>query len=169
MNGSTENALAPFHDKAADMAADTAADMAENRDADIDAGIDAEILDGISRLITARDPPLDAVVGRFRFALAARGGATGRTVTFESGTLSILFRISPAEYDHVRIDGWIASPRGRAVELWSTRPPVRTGVDEQGRFAFEKVPHGLVQFAIDVRDGDGPMGRPFVRTPSVVV
>jgi hypothetical protein len=164
--------------------------------------IDAEILDGIRTLFTATDPPPRHLVDRIQFALeledadvevlrleldrdlvAATRGEQSRTVTFDSDSMSIMIRISPGEHGRIRLDGWLAPPAARQVELRCTGRSLHTDADDQGRFVFEEVRHGLVQLTVHLMEdiapidgyaaeaaGDGaPARRRLVVTPSIEV
>jgi len=155
-------------------------------------GLDVEILGGIRAVFTELDPPPRHLVERVQFtleledadievfrlglsrepALATRGEQS-RTVTFDSDSMSIMIRVSPGEHGRIRLDGWLAPPAARQVELRTSGHSVRTDADDQGRFAFEEVRHGLVQLAvhlIEERAGDtSPTRRRLVVTPSIEV
>lgn len=151
---------------------------------------DREALDSIRDLYTALDPPPDDLVARIQFAvelhdvdievlrltadqeaLALMRGEEHRTITFDSDTMSIMIRVSPAGYDRVRVDGWIAPPLGYSVELRTRSSSLTTDADDQGRFAFAELPHGLIQLVVH-HHVDGTDARPASRrvvTPSIVV
>lgn len=95
-------------------------------------------------------------------AAGARADDETRMVTFEADSLTIMATISPADDHHRRIEGWLAPPGSRQVELRSS------GLDDQqvvaepgGRFLFELVPVGLVQFVVRLESS----GRMVVTTP----
>jgi hypothetical protein len=153
--------------------------------------LDFEILDGIRALFERVDPMPADLPERVRFSLAMRGleselarlvteedprlvGARGteqsRTVTFDSASLSIVIRIEENENDSVRIDGWLAPPQPRAIELQTSAETLSVSSDDQGRFAFAEVPRGTARLVVvgtaarDQRDGG-----PSVVTPALVL
>jgi hypothetical protein len=152
---------------------------------------DFEILDGIRALFERVDPMPADLPERVRFSLAMRGletevarlvaeedprlvGARGtgqsRTVTFESASLSIVIRIEENKNGSVRIDGWLAPPQLREIEMQTAAETLSAASDEQGRFAFADVPRGtarLVVVGAAARDQGG--GAPSVVTPALVL
>jgi hypothetical protein len=153
--------------------------------------LDFEILDGIRALFERVDPMPAGLPERVRFALAMRGlesevarlvteedprlvGARGtersRTVTFDSASLSIVIRIEENKNGSVRIDGWLAPPQPREIEMQTSDETLSVSSDGQGRFAFAEVPQGtarLVVVGTAARDqGDGG---PSVVTPALVL
>jgi len=151
-------------------------------------GLDAEILDGIRTLYTEVDPPPRHLVERVQFALeladadvevfrlgldhdlvTATRGEQSRTVTFDSDSMSIMIRLSPGEHGRIRLDGWLAPPAARQVELRTRGSSLSTEADDQGRFVFDEVPHGLVQLAVNLVEESAPARRRVVVTPSIEV
>ncbi|GAA5010791.1 hypothetical protein [Actinopolymorpha pittospori] len=151
---------------------------------DLDA-TDAAILRGLRRVVTAADPVPAGLVERIRFALALEdleaemmrlqeepalaGVRTAeqatRTVTFESETFTIMISIRSSGEGAVRLDGWIAPAAAHRVELRLVGDRRVVMADEQGRFAYDDVPRGLLQMAVY-----NASGRPkSVVTPSIVV
>ena len=97
-------------------------------------------------------------------AAGARADDQTRAVTFEADGLTIMATIASVDEGHHRIEGWLAPPGPRLVELrsaghgsWS-RSVV---VEPSGRFVFERVPAGLAQFVVRREPDD----RPVVTTP----
>jgi hypothetical protein len=150
--------------------------------------LDAEILDGIRTLYTEVDPPPRHLVERVQFALeladadvevfrlgldhdlvTATRGEQSRTVTFDSDSMSIMIRLSPGEHGRIRLDGWLAPPAARQVELRSRESALSTEADDQGRFVFDEVPRGLVQLAVNLVEESAPARRRVVVTPSIEV
>lgn len=152
--------------------------------------VDFEILDGIRELYAQADPmPADLpeqikftlamrhleaeaarIVGEDEPRLAAvRGEEQSRTVTFDSDSLTIMIRIDENKDGTVRIDGWLAPPLPREIELQTMTDPQRVASDGQGRFAFTRVPHGTARLVVSApgEDRGGP-GRPVV-TPRLVL
>jgi hypothetical protein len=152
---------------------------------------DFEILDGIRALCERVDPMPAELPERVRFSLAMRGlesevarlvieedprlvGARGteesRTVTFDSASLSIVIRIEENKNGSVRIDGWLAPPQPRDIEMQTSAETLSVCSDDQGRFAFAEVPQGTARLVVvgaaarDRRDGG-----PSVVTPALVL
>ena len=151
---------------------------------------DFEILDGIRAIFERVDPMPADLPERVRSSLAmralesevarlvseedprlvgARGGEQSRTVTFESASLSIIIRIEENKNGSVRIDGWLAPPQPREIEMQTSAETLSVSSDDHGRFAFAEVPQGaarLVVVGAAARDqGDGG---PSVVTPALV-
>ena len=61
----------------------------------------------MARLVAEEDPRL----------VGARGTEQSRTVTFDSASLSIVIRIEENKNGSVRIDGWLAPPQPREIEM----------------------------------------------------
>jgi hypothetical protein len=150
---------------------------------------DLQILDDIRGLFSTLDPPPPDLVERVQFALdledveievfqlamdrldslVTTRGEPSRTITFDSDSMSIMIRVSPGQQDRVRIDGWLAPPGERRIELRVSGSSRQTDADDQGRFAFEHVQHGLIQLAVHLVDSAAPGRRRLVLTPSVEV
>jgi hypothetical protein len=152
--------------------------------------LDFEILDGIRELYTRADPMPADLPERVKFALAmrrleaevaqivaedeprltaVRGAEHSRTVTFDSDSLTIMIRIEQDKDGRVRIDGWLAPPQCREIELQLTGPPQHVTSDEQGRFVFAGVPHGTARLVVAAPpEGQGSAGR-LVMTPQLVL
>ena len=132
------------------------------------------------------DPVPDGLVERIQFAitlddleaevarlqreavpqLAARtdDATTARTVTFTSETLTTMMTITPTSGERVRLDGWAAPGGGIEVELRRGDSSTRQVADEDGRFVFEDVPHGLAQLVLrhTGEGGDHPVVTPAI-------
>ena len=152
---------------------------------------DFAILDGIRAIFERVDPMPAGLPDRVRFSLAmrgletelarlvseedprlvtARGTEQSRTVTFDSASLSIIIRIEENKNGSVRIDGWLAPPQPRQIEMQTSAETLSTASDEQGRFAFGAVPKGAARLAVvggaeQERTGPGPT----VVTPALVL
>jgi hypothetical protein len=148
--------------------------------------VDADVLAAMAALYTAIDPMPRSLVERLQFAvsldalnaelaelqhggaelLAARGGEVSevKTLTFTSDHLTTMVTISAAGPDRVRIDGWAAPGAGAEVELRQVDSSRTTEADEDGRFVFDDVPHGLSRFVVRVAVTSQ---RPPVITPAV--
>jgi hypothetical protein len=157
-------------------------------DAPLDA-VDATILAGIRDVFTTIDPPPRHLVERVQFALELEGtgidvfrfgldpdpvGATrgepSRTITFDNDRWSVMIRISVSDHQRVRVDGWLAPPDARRVELRTRTGSLHTVADDQGRFAFDEIRHGLIQLVVHADDDDAPPAESrLVVTPSIEV
>jgi hypothetical protein len=151
---------------------------------------DFEILDGIRAMFERADPMPADLPERVRFSLALRGletevarlvtqedprlaGARGteqsRTVTFDSDSLSIVIRIAGNKSGSVRIDGWLAPPQPREIEMQTPAETLSASSDEQGRFAFAAVPQGTARLVVGAAARDQGGGGPSVVTPALVL
>jgi hypothetical protein len=150
-------------------------------------GHDLEVLASMADVFARIEPVPAGLVDRIRFAVAlehldaevariraehapdlalARGDEATRTITFESPSLTIMITISAASGDMIRLDGWLAPPAAHPIELRTATGEIRSRADDEGCFAFRRVPRGLAQLVVRT-DGD-PSGRAVV-TPSIVV
>ena len=93
--------------------------------------------------------------------LAARGTEQSRTITFDSESLTIMIRIDANGDGTVRVDGWLAPPQRREVELKTAADPLSAASDEQGRFAFRRVPRGTAQLVVRAARGRREPGGPW--------
>jgi hypothetical protein len=99
--------------------------------------------------------------------IGARGQETASTVTFSSESLTVMVTVSATGPQHRRIDGWIVPGGALRVELRTARGARHGAADDDGRFAFDDVPAGLVQLAIHPTDDVAvTLSRPVV-TPAV--
>jgi hypothetical protein len=136
---------------------------------------DQEILDAVASMYSRLDPVPDDLVARAQFAitldalhaeiaalqrwdadvLAARTEAPAEveTITFSGTSLTTMVTISQVDSDTVRIDGWSAPGGGTHVELRLQAETRTTVADEDGRFVFDDVPHGMAQFLLRPPDG----------------
>lgn len=150
---------------------------------------DAGLLDGIRGLFEATDPMPADLPERISFflalrdieievarlaaeagqpAVAARGTEQSRTVTFDSDSLTIMIRIEANRDDTVRVDGWLAPPQHREIEMKTTADSLNVASDEQGRFAFPRVPHGTAQLIVRPAGPSSGGGRSVV-TPALIL
>jgi hypothetical protein len=153
---------------------------------------DLEILDGIRDLFERADPMPPDLPERIRFSLAmrgleaevarltaadehdprlvtARGAEHSRTITFDSESLTIMIRIDSNEDGTVRIDGWLAPPQRREIEMQTATDPCRVSSDDQGRFAFISVPRGTARLVVNEAErGNGGSVRPVVTPPLIL-
>jgi hypothetical protein len=151
---------------------------------------DLAILDGIRDMFQAADPMPGDLPERIRFSLAlrdleievariaaeqdrpvlaARGEEQSRTITFDSDSLTIMIRVDSNKDGTARVDGWLAPPERRRIELKTRAGLLVALADEQGRFAFGHVPRGTAQFVIQpAEQGPGGAGRSVV-TPALIL
>lgn len=151
---------------------------------------DFAILDSIRELFEQTDPMPADLPERIRFSLSmrdleaevahlaaaerphlagARGAEHSRTITFDSDSLTIMVRIDANTDGTVRIDGWLAPAQHREVEMQAKGDTFRVSSDEQGRFAFIRVPKGTARLVV-LATGQGPSGSGrSVVTPALVL
>jgi hypothetical protein len=150
---------------------------------------DLEILAGIRDLFQAADPMPPDLPERIRFslalrdleievarlveedrqALAVRGPEQTRTVTFDSDSLTIMIRIDQNQDGTARVDGWLAPPQRREIEMKTTADTLSVPSDEQGRFAFARVSRGTAQLVVrPAEQAAGGSGRSVV-TPALIL
>ena len=104
-----------------------------------------------------------------REVLAVRGPEQSRTITFDSDSLTIMIRIDQNRDGTARVDGWLAPPQRREIELKTATGSLSTASDEQGRFAFARVPRGTAQLMVRLEDS-GPTGTGrSVVTPALIL
>jgi hypothetical protein len=152
--------------------------------------VDLELLDGIRDIFQAADPMPADLPERIRFrlalrdleievarlaaeerqpSLAVRGDEQSRTITFDSDSLTIMIRIDANLDGTVRVDGWLAPPQCRQIEMKITADSLTVASDEQGRFAFARVPRGTAQLVVRPEDsGQSGAGRSVV-TPALIL
>lgn len=151
--------------------------------------VDLGLLDAIRDLFQATDPMPPDLPERIRFSLAlrdlevevarlaeeerlaagARGTEQSRTITFDSESLTIMIRVDANQDGTVRVDGWLAPPQHREIEMKTTAGSLAMASDEQGRFAFARVPRGTAQLiARPAEAGPDHAGRSVV-TPALIL
>jgi hypothetical protein len=152
--------------------------------------IDLAILDEIRAEFERADPMPADLPERIRFSLAlrdlevevarlaaeenqlllaARGQEQTRTVTFDSDSVTIMIRIDSNNDGTARVDGWLAPPQRREIELKTTAHVLRAVSDEQGRFALASVPRGMAQLIVrPAGHRPGEPGRSVV-TPALIL
>jgi hypothetical protein len=157
---------------------------------------DEEIMVAIQQMFEAIDPMPSGLPDRIRFALAlqeleaevarcadpdnelalaARGVEESRTVTFDSDSLTIMIRVDNNPDGSARIDGWLAPPSSKVVEMKMAAGSMSVAADESGRFVFPSVPRGPARLLVRV-SGDGvheheepPDGARSVITPTLTL
>jgi hypothetical protein len=136
---------------------------------------DGAVLRQTAVMFDALDPVPGGLVERINFGLTLealhaevavlqRGGIlTGvraeagqglQTVTFTSSLLTMMITATPTSADQVRIDGWIAPGRRMSVELRAGAQRGDTMSDDDGRFVFDDVTRGFVQFVLRPDDDE---------------
>ena len=104
-----------------------------------------------------------------REMLAVRGPEQTRTITFDSDSLTIMIRIDQNRDGTARVDGWLAPPQRREIELKTAGGALDTASDERGRFAFASVPPGTAQLVVrPAEQGASGSGRSVV-TPALIL
>ena len=151
---------------------------------------DLAILDGIREVFEQADPMPADLPERIKFSLAlrdleaevarlaaeedprllaARGAEQSRTIKFDSDSLTIMIRIDSNKDGTARIDGWLAPPQRREIEMRTPADTLREVSDEQGRFAFASVPRGTARLSVRPGEqGQSGSGRPVV-TPTLIL
>jgi hypothetical protein len=136
--------------------------------------VPADLADRVSVALATVD--LDAELLELVEGLLSTAGARGedrtRTVTFSSETVSVMVTID-AGPGGARLDGWIADGGGLRVELRTGQPTGTVSrdvvTDEDGRFAFERVPAGVVRLVVHPTDGAALLLARPVTTPGVEI
>lgn len=151
--------------------------------------VDFGLLDDIQELFEAIDPMPADLPERIRFSLSlrdletevarladedlsavgVRGAESSRTITFDSESLTIMIRIDANTDGTVRIDGWLAPPQRREIEMKTTADPLSVSSDEQGRFAFSRVPRGTAQLTVRPAGPKQSGAGPAVVTPALIL
>jgi hypothetical protein len=129
--------------------------------------LDVAALRRMAGIYDALDPVPNGMIERVQFAMTLEalhaevaelqrssdlagvrsGEATeAQTVTFTSASLTTMVTITPADADHVRVDGWVAPGAVMTVELRVAGTALTFETEEDGRFVFESVPRGMAQF-----------------------
>ena len=68
-----------------------------------------------------------------------------------------------------RVDGWLAPSQRREIEMKTTTDSLSVTSDEQGRFAFPRVPRGTAQLMVKPAEpGPSGAGRSVV-TPALIL
>src|SRR6266851_1169619 len=165
------------------------ADRVPSADEPLD-DVDFGLLDDIRELFEAADPMPADLPERIRFflalrdleievarlaaeedlaAVAVRGAEQSRTITFDSDSLTIMIRIEANQDGTARVDGWLAPSQCRDIEMRTASESLVVASDEQGRFAFTRVPRGSAQLVVRPADrGPAGAGRSVV-TPALIL
>jgi hypothetical protein len=80
-----------------------------------------------------------------------------------------MIRIDANKDGTVRVDGWLAPPQRREVEIKTAADPLRVSSDEQGRFAFARVPRGTAQLIVRPAERGQSGAGPSVVTPALIL
>ncbi len=152
--------------------------------------VDSGLLDDIREMFQAADPMPADLPERIRFflalrdleievarlaaeedrpAVAARGVEQSRTITFDSDSLTIMIRIEENQDGTARVDGWLAPPQRRDIEIKTTADSLNVASDEQGRFAFARVPRGMAQLVVRPAEPEPGGGGRSVVTPALIL
>jgi len=131
----------------------------------------ADLPERILFFLSLRNPEIElARLADEDLAVAgARGSEQSRTITFDSESLTVMIRIDPNADETVRIDGWLAPPERRDVEVRTAVDPLCVSSDEQGRFAFARVPRGTAQFIVRPAGAGHSEAGPSVVTPALIL
>ena len=128
------------------------------------------LLDRVKFAITLDD--LEAEVARLqRESVPELAGSRSdevlkaQTVTFTSELLTTMVTITPLVAGGVRMDGWATPGAFLDVELRIGDATLHTTADEDGRFVFEEVAHGLAQLVL--RQNGPEAGDHPVITPAI--
>jgi hypothetical protein len=150
---------------------------------------DFALLDDIREMFQAADPMPSDLPGRIRLLLSlrdleievarladeelsaagARGAEQSRTITFDSESLTVMIRIDPNKDGTVRVDGWLAPPQRRDIEMKTTADSLNVSSDEQGRFVFAQVPRGTAQLIVRPAERGRSGPEPSVVTPALIL
>jgi hypothetical protein len=134
---------------------------------------DESLLASVRELFAAADPMPPDLTERIRFMFAlrqldaevarmvrvdearlgARGTEESRTITFDSDSLTIMIRIDSNPDESVRVDGWLAPPQSRRVEMRMTDASLDVMADRAGRFVFPGVPRGSARVVVHPPEG----------------
>ena len=152
--------------------------------------VDLKLLDDIREIFQAADPMPADLPERIRFclalrglevevarlaaeehqpSLAARGAEMSRSITFDSDSLTIMIRIDANRDGTVRVDGWLAPPQRREIQMKTTLDSLIVASDEQGRFAFARVPRGTAQLVVRPEDSEQSETGRSVVTPALIL
>jgi hypothetical protein len=150
---------------------------------------DVALFRAIREMFLAVDPMPASLPERIRFSLAlrelefevarlsaeederlllARGAEQSRTITFDSESLTIMIRIDLNGDGTARLDGWIAPPQRRVVDLRTGSDQITVDTDDRGRFVFSRVPRGSAQLVVRARP-EQPGSGPSVVTPALIL
>lgn len=148
---------------------------------------DFRTLRNLARLYDTIDPVPSGLVERIQFGitldalhaeiaelqhssdlvgLRAEELTEARTVTFTSSSLTTMVTITSTSTERARIDGWVAPGGGVTVEARTREGVTTTIADGDGRFVFEDLARGFVQFTVRPPHG---VPSPPVLTPPIEI
>ncbi len=91
-------------------------------------------------------------------AMAVRGETSApsrtETITFTADALTAMLTVVRLPRDRVRVDGWIAPAAVMRVRLRMQGERRQVSTDESGRFSFDDLPGGFVQFTFHPDDDE---------------
>jgi hypothetical protein len=131
----------------------------------------ADLPERIRFFLSLRD--LEIEMARFvdeeMSAAGVRGAEQSRTITFDSESLTVMIRVDANKDGTVRVDGWLAPPQRREIEMKTVVDPLRVSSDDQGRFAFARVPRGTAQLIVRPAEQQQSGAGPSVVTPALIL
>jgi hypothetical protein len=148
---------------------------------------DERVLHGLAGIYDTVDPVPAGLVDRIQFGitldalhaeiaeLQRSGDLVGvraeemteaRTVTFTSTTLTTMVTVTPLSAERARIDGWVAPGGGVTVEARTGEGVATAVADADGRFVFDDLARGMVQFTVRPPHG---VSNPPVLTPTIEI
>ncbi|GGM73433.1 hypothetical protein ACFFX1_47380 [Dactylosporangium sucinum] len=78
----------------------------------------------------------------------ARGPERASTISFTSSELTVMVTVS-ADGRHRRLDGWLTPAAALRVQLHTRDVVHEANADKDGRFAFGRIPEGLVHLVVE--------------------
>lgn len=131
----------------------------------------SDLPERIRFLVALRDLEVEVarLVDEEQLAVVARGPEQSRTITFDSESLTIMIRIDANKDGTVRVDGWLAPSQRREIEVKTTADPLIVTSDEQGRFAFPRVPRGTTQLVVRAAEPESSRAGRSVVTPALIL
>ncbi len=129
--------------------------------------LDWEILRQLRDLWEETDPVPTTLVEQIQFAVrlqdvelevfrlselvgmpAARGDEHSRLLTFECTSLTIMVSVGVRNDGTVRLDGWVQPASALPIEVRTPSGSITVSSDQEGRFAVDRVTHGLIQLIV---------------------
>ena len=132
--------------------------------------VDLSLLDDIRDLFQDVDPMPADLPERIRFFLSLRDLEIEMAHLAEENLSAAGARgIDPNQDGTVRVDGWLAPPQRRVIEIKTAAEPLTISSDEQGRFAFARVPKGTAQLIVRPAMPEQGGAGPSVVTPALIL
>lgn len=148
---------------------------------------DLEVLAGIRSLYEVADPVPADLNERLKFALTVQAlhaevaelvqtplvasrsveelddAELAQTITFTSGSLSLMVSLADATVDSVTVDGWVTRG-GAGIELQVGNHIFEATADANGRFVLDAIPRGPGHFVIwpNPDSSDAPVVTPTI-------